>query len=57
MDMRTDPVRPCGFREKIGTIARAAREPLPCSSGLLGVGVGLIILAVGLGVSRASQQF
>jgi hypothetical protein len=54
MDMRTDPVRPCGFREKIGTIARAPREPLPCSSGLLGVDVGLIILAVGLGVSRAS---
>jgi hypothetical protein len=52
MDMRTDPVRPCGFREKIGTIARAPREPLPCSSGLLGVDVGLIILAVG--VSRAS---
>ena len=54
MDMRTDPVRPCGFRKKIGTIARAAREPLPCSSGLLGVGVGLIILAAGLGVARAS---
>jgi hypothetical protein len=49
MDMGTDPVRPCGFREKIGTIARTAREPLPCSSGLLGVGVGLIILAAGLG--------
>ena len=54
MDMRTDPVRPCGFRKKIGTIARAAREPLPCSSGLLAVGVGLIILAAGLGVARAS---
>ena len=55
MDMRTDPVRPCGFRKKIGTIARAAREPLPCSSGLLAVGVGLIILAAGLGVARASK--
>jgi hypothetical protein len=54
MDMWTDPVRTCGFRKKIGTIARAAREPLPCSSGLLGVGVGLIILAAGLGVARAS---